>query len=227
MPTDHTVRSFVCALPNCVGNHSRRFVNNPHSCLPASPTVVDVLAVHEIGVIQNANLFDQFATWDIERDILVGANRGASGIDGLVASAVGFAIGSRRPTTVVIGDLAFLHDVNSLQLVRQSPVPINVVVINNNGGGIFHFLPIADGPGDFERLFAMPHGLKDFSHAAAQFAIEYHSARTMPEFRREYQSMLESGGSHIIELQTDRVRNAEYHRWLRTEIKAREFGATE
>lgn len=76
----------------------------------------------------------------------VAANRGASGIDGVLSSAAGFAAGLRGPVTLVVGDLSFLHDTNGLMLVRSQPpgAPLTVVLINNGGGGIFNFLPVAD-----------------------------------------------------------------------------------
>ena len=75
-------------------------------------------------------------------NIYAATNRGASGIDGVIASAAGFAVGRQSLTTLLIGDLAFVHDVSSLSLIRSLPVPLVIVVINNQGGGIFHFLPI-------------------------------------------------------------------------------------
>eukprot|EP00775_Hariotina_reticulata_P012526 gene12526-12659_t len=90
----------------------------------------------------------------------VAANRGASGIDGVLSTAAGFAAGLKRPVTLVIGDLSFLHDVNGLSLLRggeMSP-PLTVVLVNNKGGGIFSFLPVAGavGPEAFERLWGTP-----------------------------------------------------------------------
>lgn len=97
-------------------------------------------------------------------DTLVGvpvaANRGASGIDGVLSSAAGFAAGLQRPVTLVIGDLSFLHDVNGLSLLRGGEMapPLTIVLINNKGGGIFSFLPVADAVGRaaFERLWGTP-----------------------------------------------------------------------
>jgi isochorismate synthase/2-succinyl-5-enolpyruvyl-6-hydroxy-3-cyclohexene-1-carboxylate synthase/2-succinyl-6-hydroxy-2,4-cyclohexadiene-1-carboxylate synthase/O-succinylbenzoate synthase len=90
----------------------------------------------------------------------VAANRGASGIDGVLSSAAGFAYGLQRPVTLVIGDLSFLHDVNGLSLLRGGEMapPLTVVLINNRGGGIFSFLPVSDAVGRaaFERLWGTP-----------------------------------------------------------------------
>jgi len=96
----------------------------------------------------------------------VGANRGASGIDGVLSSAAGFAAGLRSPATLVVGDLSFLHDTNGLALLRGGGggggdgggEPLTVVVVNNGGGGIFSFLPVASAVDreSFERLWATP-----------------------------------------------------------------------
>ena len=85
---------------------------------------------------------DQFAK-PTNVAIHVYANRGASGIDGVTSSAVGVALASKKPTILLIGDVAFLHDTNGLMLLKTISVPVLVVVFNNGGGGIFHFLPIA------------------------------------------------------------------------------------
>ncbi|MEM6645523.1 MAG: 2-succinyl-5-enolpyruvyl-6-hydroxy-3-cyclohexene-1-carboxylic-acid synthase, partial [Bacteroidota bacterium] len=133
---------------------------------------------------------------------LVVANRGASGIDGTVASAVGLAVGLERPVTLLIGDLALLHDLNSLALARHSPHPVTIVVINNDGGGIFSFLPIAQHDDVFEPYFGTPHGL-DFAHAAAQFGLAYHRPTTVEAFTAAYCEGMATENT-LIEVQTDR-----------------------
>lgn len=93
------------------------------------------------------------------RDIRVLANRGANGIDGLVATAAGVAA-SGAPTTLLIGDVAFLHDSSSLVGLVDRPLDLTIVVVDNDGGGIFSFLPQASSvdPQTFELLFGTPHG---------------------------------------------------------------------
>jgi 2-succinyl-5-enolpyruvyl-6-hydroxy-3-cyclohexene-1-carboxylate synthase len=93
------------------------------------------------------------------RDLRVLANRGANGIDGLVATATGVAL-TGAPTTLLIGDVAFLHDSSSLTALARRSADLTVVVVNNDGGGIFSFLPQAESvaPDRFEALFGTPHG---------------------------------------------------------------------
>ena len=89
------------------------------------------------------------------------ANRGANGIDGMISSAIGAAVGANQSVTLLLGDLALLHDLGALLLASQLKTPLRIVALNNNGGGIFSQLPIAEAvPGEtFERLFTTPHQL--------------------------------------------------------------------
>ena len=149
--------------------------------------------------------------------IHVAANRGASGIDGTLATAAGFALGLQQGVTVLLGDLTCLHDLNSLSLIRQSRFPVVVVVVNNHGGGIFHFLPMADSSPAFEKFFGTPHPW-DFEYAAAQFQLPYAKPSDMPEFVDTYRDALENRESCVIEVQTDRKRNVEQHLALKESL---------
>jgi 2-succinyl-5-enolpyruvyl-6-hydroxy-3-cyclohexene-1-carboxylate synthase len=151
-------------------------------------------------------------------DTPVGANRGASGIDGVIASACGFAAGCERPTTLLIGDLAFLHDLNSLAIAARSDFPITIIVINNNGGGIFNFLPVARLSDQFEKYFATPHGLT-FEKAAALFDLPYHNPGNMDDFRACYKKTSGQNRSAVIEITTDRVQNLKEHEAFRSKMK--------
>ncbi len=150
---------------------------------------------------------------------IIGANRGASGIDGTIASACGFAAGSNRPTTLVIGDLAFIHDMNSLLLTAKSNQPIKIIVINNDGGGIFHFLQIVEQSEHFETLFGTPHGLT-FDHVATQFGLAYSRPKDLDEFADDFTRLHNGGQSGIIEIVSDRVENVKRHREIRDAVHA-------
>ena len=152
--------------------------------------------------------------------VVIGANRGASGIDGTVATAVGFAKGLERPTTLFIGDLALLHDLNSLAMARSLQKPLVIVVLNNDGGGIFSFLPVAEFKDVFETYFAAPHGL-NFSSAAAMFGLGYAQPKTQKEFTNAYQAAFKAKKATLIEITTNRDANYQYHRKLQKKITAR------
>ena len=148
----------------------------------------------------------------------VAANRGASGIDGTVATAAGFARGLGRPVTLLIGDLALLHDLNSLAMLRD--VNVVVVVLNNDGGGIFSFLPIAGHEEFFEPYFGTPQGV-GFEPAAKMFGLAYEHPGTMEEFVEAYGSACARGSSTLIEIETDREENVALHRRLLQEVADR------
>ncbi|MCK5083735.1 MAG: 2-succinyl-5-enolpyruvyl-6-hydroxy-3-cyclohexene-1-carboxylate synthase, partial [Candidatus Omnitrophica bacterium] len=123
--------------------------------------------------------------------IVFGSNRGASGIDGTIATAIGFSTGLKKRCTLLIGDLAFLHDLNSMAMVRDLKHPMIIVVINNNGGGIFSFLPVKQSPKNFEKYFGTPHYLT-FSAAADLFDLNYARPETNEEFAKTYAVALKS-----------------------------------
>ncbi|HZI15344.1 MAG TPA: 2-succinyl-5-enolpyruvyl-6-hydroxy-3-cyclohexene-1-carboxylic-acid synthase [Myxococcus sp.] len=142
------------------------------------------------------------------------ANRGANGIDGIVSSALGMAAAAGRPAVLLTGDLALLHDVGAFVTASRCRVPLTVVAVNNDGGGIFSFLPIAQAakPDEFETLFGTPHGV-DLSHAAALGGARLHRPQTPSALRAAVREGLE-GGLHLVEVQVDRASNVDEHRQL-------------
>jgi 2-succinyl-5-enolpyruvyl-6-hydroxy-3-cyclohexene-1-carboxylate synthase len=152
---------------------------------------------------------DMFGNSDGAR-IRIAANRGVSGIDGTIASALGFATALNKPVTLLTGDLAFLHDLNSLALLSSSPVPIIIILINNGGGGIFSFLPIAGFKEVFEPYFGTPHSFS-FEHAAGLFNLDYTSPQNLQELQSTYQSAIKENQSILIEVRTDRQDNYDFH----------------
>ena len=155
-------------------------------------------------------LMDMFADRDAAK-FSVGANRGASGIDGTVASAAGFAAGLGRPVTLLTGDQAFLHDLNSLSLLARSTHPLICVILNNFGGGIFSFLPLKVTDREHERFFAASHDFR-FAAAAELFGIQYRHPQSVDEFKDDYQWALRQKKSTCIELHYDRTLNVAEHR---------------
>ena len=145
-------------------------------------------------------------------------NRGASGIDGNIATIAGISSGSGKPVTALIGDLTLLHDLNSLGLLRGEPV--SLVVVNNDGGGIFQFLPLGIDPAERERFWETPHGM-NFSNAAAQFGLEYHRPADMTELVELLaQPPLRA---RLIECRTDRAANHALHLEISRKVATREW----
>lgn len=118
---------------------------------------------------------DFFAS-SLNKNINVFQNRGASGIDGVVSTALGICAQSKEPTYLVIGDLSFYYDINSLLIAKQYKIPLIIVLINNNGGSIFRFLPISDYKNVFDKYFLTPTNL-DFSKLALAFDSGYKELR--------------------------------------------------
>ena len=119
-------------------------------------------------------------------------NRGASGIDGLIATAFGFSLSSDEPTSLLLGDLSALHDLNSLALLGKGSRPLVVILLNNDGGSIFRMLPVPTKDALLETYYCLPHGLH-FEHAAAMFGLHYRAPTTLAEFEQDYATALEKG----------------------------------
>lgn len=132
--------------------------------------------------IRDMELYGDFS---LKSNIEIGTNRGASGIDGIISSAAGISAGSGKPCTVIAGDIAFIHDLNSLAFIKKERFPVIIIIINNNGGGIFDFLPISSCADIFKKYFVAPHGF-NFKGAASDFGIDYCQARTCKEFESAY-----------------------------------------
>jgi 2-succinyl-5-enolpyruvyl-6-hydroxy-3-cyclohexene-1-carboxylate synthase len=141
------------------------------------------------------------------------ANRGASGIDGVMSSATGVAIANNKPTILLIGDVAFLHDTNGLMLLRQSSVPMLVVVFNNGGGGIFHFLPIAAEPEVITPYLDTPH---DVSISSLCQAHTIHHERVVDpiSFDDAMKGFIKNRTTRVIEVMIDRAENVRAHQGL-------------
>ena len=125
-------------------------------------------------------------------------NRGASGIDGLLASACGIAAHKASATTLIIGDLSQLHDLNSLALAAKQQGPFVIVILNNDGGNIFNLLPVPD-----EKLrsgyYRLAHGL-EFGYGAAMFGLPYNRVEDLHSFNEAYDDALAYQGASVIEV---------------------------
>ncbi|MGR3973230.1 MAG: 2-succinyl-5-enolpyruvyl-6-hydroxy-3-cyclohexene-1-carboxylic-acid synthase [Candidatus Rhabdochlamydia sp.] len=140
--------------------------------------------------------------------------RGVSGIDGNLAVAIGVKEGRGRPLVAVVGDLAFLYDLNSLALLKSSVHPLIVIVINNQGGGIFSFLPIQEQTDVFETYVATAHSYT-FSHAAKLFDIPYVKLTDFTQL----QEALDQEKTVILELSSCREDNFQEHQALSHQIQ--------
>jgi len=140
-------------------------------------------------------------------------NRGANGIDGIISSALGVSAARGGNTVLVIGDLSFYHDMNGLLAAKLHDLDLTIVLINNDGGGIFSFLPQAGYPEHFEQLFGTPTGL-DFRPAVEMYSGRFTRPDSWADFRAALIRGMEEGGLHVVEVATDRARNVAMHREL-------------
>ena len=162
----------------------------------------------------------------------VGSNRGASGIDGIIASATGFADSTKLPTTLIIGDLSTLHDVNSFHAlariekgpgnaIKRISNPLTTVVVNNNGGGIFSFLPIARHGDDvaFDEFFGTPTQSFSYEAGAKAFGLAVQKVSDIGAFRSAYDESSRSSNHSVIEaVVASRHINVEVHREISTSV---------
>ncbi|MGQ9865782.1 MAG: 2-succinyl-5-enolpyruvyl-6-hydroxy-3-cyclohexene-1-carboxylic-acid synthase [Pseudanabaenaceae cyanobacterium] len=136
----------------------------------------------------------------------VWCHRGVNGIDGMISSALGSAWVSDRPTVLVCGDLAFCHDLNGLWAAQRYGGDLTVVLIDNNGGGIFEGLPIRQTPVPFEELFAVPLNC-DWAPAVRMYGGTWQEITTWDKFRVALPRAIAQGGLQVLHLKTDRQRS--------------------
>ena len=149
--------------------------------------------------------------------VKVFANRGVNGIDGVVSTAVGVALASRKPTALLIGDIAMMHDINGLINVTERGIDLRIVIIDNNGGGIFSFLPQSSSldKDRFELLFGTPHNT-DFVSLLAGHRVDCIVAQT----RSQFDSEIERSGLAAVLVRTQRESNVVEHARLTAAVAA-------
>ena len=180
-------------------------------------------ALHSAGGLMVSNSMpirdvDLFARRQDDPPTVV-TNRGASGIDGIVATAAGWARGRNSAVTVLLGDQALLHDLNSLSLLRDHEQRVVVVVINNGGGGIFSFLPIAEHGAILERAFANAHdwGFEDIGRA---FGLTTYAPTDLEALDEALVQAHDGRGPALIEVRTERAANRQLHARLLAAVTA-------
>jgi 2-succinyl-5-enolpyruvyl-6-hydroxy-3-cyclohexene-1-carboxylate synthase len=150
-----------------------------------------------------------FAAHELSPRVL--SNRGANGIDGTVSTAFGAAAASDGPVVLLTGDVALAHDIGGLLAARRLGLRLTIVLLNNDGGGIFHFLPVATQSDAFEEHVATPHGL-DFEHAARLYGCHHERPDTVEALRSALGRAAHADATTIIEVRTDREQNLALHR---------------
>ncbi|CAG1008566.1 2-succinyl-5-enolpyruvyl-6-hydroxy-3-cyclohexene-1-carboxylate synthase [Myxococcaceae bacterium] len=220
------------ALARALGRADSIAARVIESRLDASETLLTPAAVREVAASlpDAASVFlsnsmpvrDADTFWPVRpRSLRFFANRGANGIDGIVSTALGVASAGTAPLVLVSGDLAFLHDVGGLFAARDFEGSCTIVVLNDDGGGIFSFLPIAEHGESvrFRELFRLEHGI-DLAPAAALYGLGFERARTRAELHAALGKSIGARGVRIIEVPIDPAENLEQHRELWRAVSA-------
>jgi 2-succinyl-5-enolpyruvyl-6-hydroxy-3-cyclohexene-1-carboxylate synthase len=189
---------------------TRELLGNGVSEPAVARTVTEVAVERDLEVVVSSSMPVRDVEWFGVRGKRVHANRGANGIDGVVSTTVGVALGRRRPTVGLLGDLAFLHDTNGLLLLGAHPdLDCALVVVDNDGGGIFHFLPQREvlGPERFEQLFGTPQRL-DLVAVAHAHGVRAERTETLAALRDQ---LVNGWGPRVLVVPTDREANVGDH----------------
>ncbi|MDX7987255.1 2-succinyl-5-enolpyruvyl-6-hydroxy-3-cyclohexene-1-carboxylic-acid synthase [Xenorhabdus sp. 12] len=134
------------------------------------------------------------------------SNRGASGIDGLIATTAGVQRATNKPTLAIIGDISALYDLNSLALLRDLPAPLLLIIVNNNGGQIFSLLPTPEK--ERQHFYCMPQNV-NFDHAAAMFGLNYAAPASWAELERLSKQAWKRNEATLIEVKVAGSEGAE------------------
>ena len=205
-----------------VGRPRATSTNGPSRPSTAGGWREATFAATDLLVADPTRLADALAS-DLDRfgrpraaDLTVLGNRGASGIDGITSSALGAGSATDDPLVLVIGDLAYLHDTNGLLAVNRFDLDATVVCINNDGGGIFHLLPIEEHE-SFDEWFRTPHGL-DFEPTGELYGLEFARTEDREGFRELYTDAVGAEGTQVIEVVTDSRRSHDERRQLEERV---------
>jgi 2-succinyl-5-enolpyruvyl-6-hydroxy-3-cyclohexene-1-carboxylate synthase len=197
-------------------NEKIEIINNNKISYPViSKAIIDCIPSKMNLFLANSTVirsFDSYASNLINKQISIFANRGASGIEGLIASACGVADAAKKITTLVIGDISFLHDLNSLQLIKESKVI--VIIANNYSGGIFSLLPIAQDK-SLEVPLTTPH-VYNFKYVCQQFDLDYTKVESKNQLTEVYLKAVDNNQTCIIEVPFSNNDNIEIYKKLKT-----------
>ncbi|AIF43999.1 2-succinyl-5-enolpyruvyl-6-hydroxy-3-cyclohexene-1-carboxylic-acid synthase [Virgibacillus sp. SK37] len=173
--------------------------------------LLDVIPNESVLYIGNSMAVRDLDTFFMttSKKVSVLANRGANGIDGMISSAVG-AAATNSPVTLVLGDLSFYHDMNGLLAAKHYNLNLTILLINNNGGGIFSFLPQASDKKHFEALFGTPVDI-DFKQAILMYGGKYMQPATEEELKKALDESYQHQGLSVVETRTSREANMKWH----------------
>jgi len=191
------------------------FLNEPgiiKNILEALPNKAHIL----VGNSSPIRDFDNFTACN-KKDLLVYFNRGASGIDGITSTAIGIAQ-LKEPAFLVTGDLSFLHDLNALAVANKYPAGLTVILINNNGGGIFDSLPVSKERSILKEYFLTPHNL-NLKNIITSFGVEYKRVKSWKDLNDSIKDSVRKNNLNVIEIKTDAQKSLRLRKKYLKEVK--------
>lgn len=181
--------------------------------------LVDSLPENSNIVISNSmpvRDFDMFVKNHHGKNIF--SLRGASGIDGLISFSTGLTTISDKPTYLIIGDISFLYDVSALILAKNLKAPLKIIVINNNGGGIFRALPVSEFSEVCEKYFIIPHNTK-IKKLTKAYGGHYFSAKNLKSLKNKFKLFIAASDSFsLIEIITDSQKSQDFRNQYRNSV---------
>lgn len=144
-------------------------------------------------------------------------SRGASGIDGIIATAAGIATGAAKPSVLVTGDLAFHYDSNSLQFLKACNIPLFIILVNNGGGSIFEYLPVNDGSDEFQQYFKTETGV-DFGKVASAYGIKHYAISAVVQLEEALKRFFLTPAPAVAQLKFDSIESKERKETIKTGI---------
>lgn len=216
---DETLIKNPALLPwSEVAKKKIKIIDNSELCYPSlSKNLMEIIPEHTTLYLANSTAirsFDSYCSLKNKKRLHIQSHRGVSGIEGFMAAAAGHTYASDERVTLVIGDISFLHDLNSLILLKETPIPIIVLVVNNGGGGIFSLLPVCEDE-DLLPLLTTPHN-QNLSPLVESFGIPCFKVNNIEQFKESYLCSLKNENSTVIEVMINNQKNVEIYKKLKT-----------
>lgn len=198
---NQTAKTLMLAEPD-------QSLNEGHAVVHLSEAIPEESALFVGNSMPIRDVDSFFMSTPKQVDIM--ANRGANGIDGVISTAIGIASTGKK-TTLLLGDVSFFHDLNGLWMAKNKKIPLTIVMINNDGGGIFSYLPQVKHPEHFEELFGTPVDL-DFSKALEMYGASHRRVTTWEGYKKALKDCYDEAGLAVIEVITNRTDHVSFHR---------------
>ena len=217
LPLSLKQRKFNLNFESFTKNKIQLIEQGPLAYPSISKTIIDQIKDQSILYIGNSTVvrsFDAYFSFDNKKKITIATNRGVSGIEGFIASACGFVDGTLKPVYLIIGDVSFIHDLNSLYFLKDLKNPLKIILINNDGGGIFTLLPIQREM-DVINYITSPHG-QNFKVAASLAGIDYIDVKSRNELSFKFNQLQEKQGHCLMEIFVDNKMNKDLYDQLKT-----------